>query len=164
MCNAQNPQRGDHPVNCVDRQQALVYCSFVDKRLPTESEWEYAARGTDGRIYPWGNDPPKCDKAVVSGCMRVSPDAAGTRPVGSFPNSASPFGALDMAGNVWEWVSDDWDPQATTLRGSSREPGVLRGGSWDFAPTHLKSFVRLKFWAANGHVSTGFRCAKDAGP
>ena len=54
MCNAQHPQRGDHPVNCVDRQQALVYCSFVDKRLPTESEWEYAARGTDGRIYPWG--------------------------------------------------------------------------------------------------------------
>ena len=163
MCNAQHSDRGDHPINCVDRSQAIKYCSFRSKRLPTEAEWEFAARGTDGRTYPWGNEEPNCDKAVVSGCARVSPNAAGTRTVGSFSNSPSPFGALDMAGNVWEWVSDDWDSQGTTRTGDLREPGVLHGGSWDFSPTRLKSFIRLKFYVTNGHVSTGFRCAKDAG-
>jgi formylglycine-generating enzyme required for sulfatase activity len=168
MCNAQYPDRGDHPVNCVDREQATAYCASTGKRLPTEAEWEYAARGPDGRVYPWGSDEPKCDKAAVSGCVRMLPDRAGTKPVGSFPASASPFGALDMAGDVWEWVADGWAPYAA---GATVDPrvlgesvGVIRGGSWDFGPASLKAFARLKFYTTNGHVSTGFRCAKDGAP
>ena len=166
MCNYQYPDRKTHPVNCVDHGQAIAYCAFVGKRLPTEAEWEYAARGTDGRMYPWGNEAPGCEHAVVSGCRKRTKQA-GTMPVGSFADAKSPFGAVDMAGNVWEWVSDDYNPKAYKQLGDadpsyagSGALGVLRGGSWDFAASHLKSYFRLKFKRANGHVSTGFRCAK----
>ncbi|MEO7036591.1 MAG: SUMF1/EgtB/PvdO family nonheme iron enzyme [Polyangiaceae bacterium] len=169
MCNARYPDRGSHPINCVDLGQAAVYCAFDQKRLPTEAEWEYAARGSDGRAYPWGNEEPGCDKAVVSGCVRVLPDRASTKPVGSYLSGKSPFGALDMAGNVWEWVADHWssyDPNQTTdpIVGGAGELGVIRGGSWDFGPVQLKASARWKFYASNGHVSTGFRCAKDGQP
>lgn len=167
MCNAAQPDRGDHPVNCVDYGQAVAYCAFAGKRLPTEAEWEYAARGADGRKYPWGNEEPGCDHAVGSGCGRPPPDKAGTKPVGSFPFAKSPFGALDMSGNVWEWVYDGFDP-GVYAKGDAVDPaaepagatGVLRGGSWDFAPSRLTSTTRQKFQRRVGHVSTGFRCAQ----
>ena len=167
MCNEQYPDRAAHPINCVDRVQAAAYCGSVGKRLPTEAEWEYAARGSDGRLYPWGSEEPKCDKAVVAGCTRLLPDRASTKPVGTYPTSRSPFGALDMAGNVWEWVTDGWAPYSAGVAvdpsvAATSETGVIRGGSWDFAPAQLKAFSRLRFYAANGHVSTGFRCARSA--
>lgn len=169
MCNARYPDREDHPVNCVDQAQAAAFCKFAGKRLPTEAEWEYAARGSDERQYPWGNDSPGCNKAVVSGCAARVVGKASTQSVGSFPRGKSPFGAHDMAGNVWEWVADTWEEDAYS-RDRGADPkvegpgafGVLRGGSWDFAPSHLASHYRLKFSRAIGHVSTGMRCAQDA--
>jgi formylglycine-generating enzyme required for sulfatase activity len=167
MCNYGTPGRDDHPVNCVDLGQAAAFCDFVGKRLPTEAEWEYAARGTDDRKYPWGNEEPGCERAVVSGCKKPPPGKAGTMEVGSFPVSKSPFGAMDMAGNVWEWVWDGYDPKAYASHAAvdpAVDPGgrygILRGGSWDFAATRLTSTYRQKFEAKAGHVSTGFRCVQ----
>jgi serine/threonine-protein kinase len=171
MCTAADPAKARHPITCVDREQAAVYCQFVGKRLPTEAEWEFAARGTDNREYPWGNEAPTCAQGAFSmaGKETCSGRPRGTAEVGSFAqnNSKSPFGALDMAGNTWEWVADGWDPNAY-LRGWVKDPevsaagekGVLRGGSWDFAASTARSTFRLAFDRAAGSVSTGFRCAK----
>jgi formylglycine-generating enzyme required for sulfatase activity len=166
FCTGLEPGREQHPINCIDRAQAAAYCRFVGKRLPTEAEWERAARGEDGRLYPWGNDSPStCDRAVVSG---VCP-ATGPRPIGlRAPSSSSPFGAFDMSGNVWEWVQDAYEPQLASL-GATDDPfvpgvagrGVLRGGSWDFAPSHADAAHRLPMAPGEGHVSSGARCAAD---
>lgn len=169
MCTAADPAKSRHPITCVDRGQAAAYCGFVGKRLPTEAEWEYAARGTDNREYPWGNEEPTCAQGAFSmaGKETCSGRPRGTAEVGSFIQNKSPFGALDMAGNSWEWVADGWDPNAY-LRGWVKDPevaatsdkGVLRGGSWDFAASTARSTFRLAFDRAAGSVSTGFRCAK----
>jgi formylglycine-generating enzyme required for sulfatase activity len=170
LCTAADPAKARHPITCVDRAQAEAYCAFAGKRLPTEAEWELAARGTDGRAYPWGNEAPGCERANVSqppnqGCG--SP--RGTLEVGSLPAGASPFGALDMAGNTWEWVADGWDPRAYS-KGARSDPliptagaqGVLRGGSWDFDPSMARATARLAFDRGAGELSTGFRCARTA--
>ncbi|UQA55177.1 bifunctional serine/threonine-protein kinase/formylglycine-generating enzyme family protein [Polyangium aurulentum] len=169
-CTGANPERARHPINCVDQGQAAAYCAFVGKRLPTEAEWEYAARGTDERLYPWGNEAPTCEmgnfaRAPREGCAGRP---KGTIEVGSFPGAKSASGVLDMAGNVWEWVADGWDPSAYA-RGDRKDPlapqadnGVLRGGSWDFSPSVAKTTFRLAYERTSGHVSTGFRCAKTA--
>jgi formylglycine-generating enzyme required for sulfatase activity len=173
LCTAADPAKARHPITCVDREQAAAYCGFVGKRLPTEAEWEYAARGTDNREYPWGNEAPACSHGAFSmaGKETCSGRPRGTAEVGSFPQNKSPFGALDMAGNTWEWVADGWDPSAY-LRGWVKDPevsaaggaagdkGVLRGGSWDFAASTARSTFRLAFDRTAGSVSTGFRCAK----
>ncbi len=171
-CTGGDPARARHPINCVDQAQAAAYCAFAGKRLPTEAEWEYAARGADGRDYPWGNAPPSCERGNFS---RPVTESCGGRPrgtieVGSLPMGKSAAGALDMAGNVWEWVADGWDPQAYA-RGPQTDPlapftgdkGVLRGGSWDFDAGTARSTFRLAFESTAGSVSTGFRCAKTVG-
>ncbi|WP_437752590.1 bifunctional serine/threonine-protein kinase/formylglycine-generating enzyme family protein [Sorangium sp. So ce1389] len=169
LCTAADTAKSQHPISCVDQAQAAAYCAFVGKRLPTEAEWEYAARGTDGREYPWGNEPPGCAHAVVSrppgqGC---GGRGRGTQDVGSAKAGASPSGALDMAGNVWEWVADGWDP-GVYAKGARTDPavpatgskGVLRGGSWDFSASTARSTFRLAYDREAGDVSTGFRCAR----
>ncbi|HMY15865.1 MAG TPA: bifunctional serine/threonine-protein kinase/formylglycine-generating enzyme family protein [Polyangium sp.] len=156
------------PINCVDFYQAREYCAFVGKRLPTEAEWEYAARGSDERTFPWGNAKATCNMGNFGrhggDCTDRGP---GVVDVGSFPQSASPFGALDMAGNVWEWVADAFDPKAYS-EASPQDPfvnkpndkGVMRGGSWDFNTGAAKSTYRLKFDRRIGEIATGVRCAK----
>ncbi len=167
-CTGSDPSNERKPINCIDFAQAEAYCAFVGKRLPTEAEWEYAARGTDERIYPWGNTNPTC----TMGNFGRNAGECGNRPrgtteVGAFPQYASPFGALDMAGNVWEWVADVFDPKAYTqdprqdpFVNNPGDKGILRGGSWDFSLTVAKTTFRLKFDRHTGQVSSGVRCAK----
>lgn len=161
---------GDHrkPINCLDFSQARAYCAFAGKRLPTEAEWEYAARGSDERIYPWGNAKATCTMGnFARGAGDCAERGSGVMDVGSFPQSASPFGALDMAGNVWEWVADSFEAKAYSesspqdpLVNKSSDKGVLRGGSWDFNMTVAKSTYRLRFDRRTGQIATGVRCAK----
>jgi formylglycine-generating enzyme required for sulfatase activity len=170
-CNIDG-DKGTYPANCVDRKQAIAFCAYAKKRLPTEAEWEYAARGTDDREYPWGNSMPKsCSTAVLAGMTGACGDRRGTSPVGTAPDGASPFGLLDVGGNVWEWVADDYanysaaeatDPMVTvTDTGDTPLRGVLRGGSWDYGPESSKTTYRLPFIADAGNASTGVRCAQS---
>lgn len=160
LCTAGDPERAFHPINCIDFKQASAYCAHAGKRLPTEAEWERAARGVDGRTYPWGEDISGCREAIVGGCLHR------TGPVAERPENKSPSGAYDMAGNVWEWVADGWDPAPSgtvdPVVPANAALGVLRGGGWDFSAPYARTFSRLKFSAATGHVSTGVRCARDA--
>ncbi len=127
-----NTSYGSHPVVFVSWFDAKTYCEWVDARLPTEAEWEKAARGTDGRPYPWGNANP------TSQVANYDSNIGDTSLVGKYPQGASPYGVLDMAGNVWEWVSDWYDENyyRTLLSDNPMGPTsgnyrVLRGGSWD---------------------------------
>jgi formylglycine-generating enzyme required for sulfatase activity len=181
-CNGTRPDRQDHPVNCVDWFQARAYCAFVNKRLPSEAEWEYAARGGDGRLYPWGNEPPTahrlnaCDvecqalgKRMGQRWPAMYQDSDGwgaTAPIGSFPAGASPFGALDMAGNVWEWTADwfDWyqPGDATNPLGAPRgSKRVNRGGGWtNGGDREMRSASRSMNSPTYHDLQTGFRCAR----
>jgi serine/threonine-protein kinase len=146
----------DHPVIWVHWRQAVAYCEWAGARLPTEAEWEYAARGPEGSEYPWGNSEPDCDEANYVGCERD------TVAVGSYPGGASWCGALDMAGNVWEWVADPLgrygsERQVNPTGPASGDARVTRGGSWRF-PTHVRSAQRGPGMTATG-ATVGFRCA-----
>jgi eukaryotic-like serine/threonine-protein kinase len=170
-CNTAK-ERPRHPANCVDRQQAEKFCAWAGKRLPSEAEWEYAARGTDEREYPWGNAAPTtCATAILTGMTGACGDRKGTWEIGTTAEGKSPYGALDMAGNVWEWVDDGYQDYTTEAGAAATDPrvplapgskGVLRGGSWDYSVTSAKVTYRLPFQATSGNVSTGFRCARDA--
>ena len=175
-----------HPINCVDWNQASAYCESTGGRLPTETEWEYAARGNDARQYPWGNEPPDAKKLDVCGseCASMAkkrldltwtPLYSGddgwpaTAPVGSYPKGASPFGILDMAGNVWEWTADSFEayseaPATNPHRsGSTESPRVCRGGGWSSdAPALVRAALRGTNDPADRNSLLGFRCARGA--
>lgn len=163
----EDPARDQFPVTSVTWMQARTYCQWAGRRLPTEAEWEKAARGVDGRRYAWGNSQDPILNRAKNG--ENQPNQGNPQPVGSFQEGASPYGILDMTGNVWEWVKDWYaedfytvapphDPQGPP-RGSFR---VLRGGDWAQGPLELQTSYRgwdeMTYWGP----TLGFRCAADA--
>jgi formylglycine-generating enzyme required for sulfatase activity len=154
FCNYEKTDKGNHPINCVSWDEARTYCVWAKKRLPTEEEWEYAARGTDGRKYPWGSDAPRAQL-----CWDRLHGKLGTCAVGSFPSGRSPFGLLDMAGNVWEWTASGYSRGYGESRSSSVR--VLRGGAWNNDnPSYVGSAYRAWPASSSRDADYGFRCAR----
>jgi formylglycine-generating enzyme required for sulfatase activity len=159
----EDPNKVDHPVECVNWEQANTYCEWRGDRLPTEAEWEKAARGTDGRMFPWGENIT----CQLANYLRVC--ESDTMPVGSYPEGVSPYGAADMAGNVVEWVAD-WkaeDYYATAPSHNPQGPNdgeikVLRGGSWNSIGYYARSAYRSGTRPGYPSVSFGFRCVSAA--
>ncbi len=189
LCNASDPvAKAKHPINCIEWDQAREACEARGGRLPTEAEWEFAARGPDGRIYPWGDDPPsgellnacgkECfawqkvhkDPAVEPAFMYAQDDGhPNTAPIGSFPKGKSRYGIQDVVGNVWEWVGD-WDAAYPKDAAPSVDPKgpatgtrrVIRGGSWNGTEAAwVRPSFRFSAMPTDRSHGYGFRCAKS---
>ncbi len=190
LCNAREPEaKAKHPVNCVDWEMAAAYCKASGGRLPTEAEWEFAARGPDGRKYPWGDEEPSaghlnaCGKECVAWgkknhvdeeAMYAADDGfPNTAPVGSFPRGASRYGVQDVVGNVWEWVADWYAPYTADAQeapegpreaphGDTNEGRVIRGGAWNGAqPAWVRPTFRYHDTPEKRSYGVGFRCAAN---
>jgi eukaryotic-like serine/threonine-protein kinase len=158
-----NSQYDEYPVIYVSWNMAKAYCEWRGAHLPTEAQWEKAARGTDERIYPWGKGLD-CQKANYNdghnGCV------GGTNKVGSYEAGKSPYSVYDLAGNVWEWVAD-WYSETyygtslpfNPLGPDSGQARVLRGGSWNRGQYDIRTSNRLRFAADYNNFDIGFRCA-----
>jgi formylglycine-generating enzyme required for sulfatase activity len=179
--------RGDHPMNCVDWAEAAAYCQWAGKRLPTEAEWEYAARHDpktgENREYPWGNEKPnekrlnacglECTAMVArdlqanwTAMYKASDGWGSTAPVGSYPAGASPVGALDMAGNVYEWTSDWYGAYTESVPPNPQGPKtgdrrVVRGGDWSrLDAAFVRTAERHRLEPVNRIYGLGFRCVR----
>jgi hypothetical protein len=157
-----NSKYENHPVAGVYWTIAKTYCEWRLGSLPTEAQWEKAARGTDARTYPWG-EGIDCDKGNYSGCV------VDTTEVGSYPSGVSPYGLFDMAGNVWEWVADWYSDTyyASSLSSNPLGPDsgqyrVRRGGSWGYVDNVIRSALRDSVFPSYVGEESGFRCARPA--
>ncbi|MFO0674833.1 MAG: SUMF1/EgtB/PvdO family nonheme iron enzyme [Polyangiaceae bacterium] len=181
----------NQPVVGVSFHDGAAYCAFRQKRLPREAEWEKAARGTDARRFPWGNEPPTPERAVYGRAINVG----STDDVGSHPSGRGPYGHEDLGGNVWEWIADEYDPLAYKRSGAPRgEPGTcpeilkaqdelrregkqgytgsnpipticehpLRGGAFNYDGPGLRAMNRVHHPGTFRLVMSGFRCARNA--
>jgi formylglycine-generating enzyme required for sulfatase activity len=186
LCTISDPEKLDHPITCVTWEMADSYCKANDKRLPTEAEWEFATRGPDGRIYPWGDDPPttehlnacdaqclawgKAHKVELTALEKGDDGFPTTAPVGKFPAGRSRFGPYDVVGNVWEWVADwygDYHPDAAKnpLGPPTGERKVIRGGAWNAGfETWLHPSFRYAQVPNAQSYGIGFRCVKSLAP
>jgi len=173
--------REHHPVVHIHKDDAIAYCNWAGRRLLSEAEWEKAARGIDGRMYPWGNEVPDGMRANLADINFPEPEWADeanndgyryTAPVGTYPKGTSPYGVLDMAGNVWELVNDwaDWEyyqnspyknPQGPPVNGEKQLP-VIRGSSWYGNGWEARSFHRAMPDPNKSSVVVGFRCATSS--
>ena len=186
LCTGSDPEKLDHPITCVTWEMADNYCKANDKRLPTEAEWEFATRGPDGRIYPWGDDPPtaehlnacdaqclawgKAHKVELKALEKGDDGFATTAPVGKFPAGRSRFGPYDVVGNVWEWVADWYgayqsDAVKNPLGPATGERKVIRGGAWNAGfETWLHPSFRYAQVPSAQSYGIGFRCVKSQKP
>jgi formylglycine-generating enzyme required for sulfatase activity len=182
LCTFGKEGKEQHPINCLSWDLADAFCKVQKKRLPTEAEWEYAARSSDQRKYPWGDDPPGKDHMNAGGTefskwetsKGLKPTArmyehddgfVGTAPVGSFPKGRTRFGADDFVGNVWEWTAD-WfatykdDEQVNPKGGPPGERKVIRGGGFNGGvPLWLNPAFRYFQVATASAPAIGFRCS-----
>jgi len=178
-CTYNASGKAAHPINCVDWRQASAYCAWAGGRLPTEAEWERAAKGETHRRFPWGDNclsswnSTYCwgaawtDETANANCREgdCNDGYAATSPVGAFPAGVSPDGLHDMAGNVWEWTSDWWvrtytSAPVTNPVGPAGGTGyVIRGGAWDSGGGDLRAAVRDYSTPSNRYHGIGFRCA-----
>jgi len=169
-----NPEFSDYPVVWVKWGMARAYCEWAGRRLPTEAEWEKAARGTDGQKYTWGDDPVSGERANL--CDANCPKSwanfnfddgyADTAPVGSFPAGASPYGVMDMAGNVWEWTGTliqdyPYDPSDGREDLDASGERSWRSGAWNDGYWWMRASVRYRSVPNYWYYNLGFRCASS---
>lgn len=139
------PELARHPVVFVSWEDAVAYTAWAGARLPAEAEWEKAARGTDGRLYPWGNE------FIAENCNTSESGTDGVRPVEAHPGGASPYGLMDMAGNVWEWTATNYE--------DDEQWRVLKGGAWDYKGLKdARCAARVYFRPTFRNGAVGFRC------